>query len=297
MVRYMPGHPEALPVNMPGGGGLTALNYTLNVAPHDGTVLTMVTSTAPMDQVLGYLKAPNIDLRSLQWIGNMSDENYFLVTSRESGISDARRCNQARSAACRRRRGRYPADPCRRLQQHAGYEIQEHHRLPHRRGNESGGRAPRGRRPLDDQSPGAVCHASRRRRCLSSRFSRLGSRNLPNSRMSRCCASSRRTPEQKVVFEFLSRAVSPGRPVATNSKVPAGSRCGAAPRVRPGDEGSATARGRQAPESGYQPLDRGAGCSRWSTEILDTPAADIVRIRAGDQRRGCRGKPGEKMSR
>ena len=86
MVRYMPGHPEAVPVNMPGGGGLTALNYTLNVAPHDGTVLTMVTSTAPMEQALGLLKAPNIDLRSLQWIGNMSDENYFLVTSRESGI-------------------------------------------------------------------------------------------------------------------------------------------------------------------------------------------------------------------
>ena len=54
MVRYMPGHPEGMPVNMPGGGGLTSLNYTINVAPHDGTVLTMVTSTAPMDQALGY---------------------------------------------------------------------------------------------------------------------------------------------------------------------------------------------------------------------------------------------------
>src|SRR5262249_6337764 len=86
MVRYIPGNPEGIPVNMPGGGGLTSLNYTLNVAPHDGTVLTMVTSTAPMDQVLGYVKTPNIDLRALQWVGNVSDENYFLVTSRESGI-------------------------------------------------------------------------------------------------------------------------------------------------------------------------------------------------------------------
>src|SRR5882757_6845946 len=80
MVRYVPGAPEAIPVNMPGGGGLTSLNYTINVAPHDGTVLTMVTSTAPMDQALGNLKGLNIDLRALQWIGNMSDENYFLVT-------------------------------------------------------------------------------------------------------------------------------------------------------------------------------------------------------------------------
>ena len=38
MVRYLPGSPEAIPVNMP-ERRLTALNYTINVAPHDGTVL------------------------------------------------------------------------------------------------------------------------------------------------------------------------------------------------------------------------------------------------------------------
>ncbi len=73
IVRFIPGKPAAVPVNMPGGGGLTALNYTVNVAPHDGTVLTMVTQTTPMDQALGLDKNLKIDMRTLRWIGNMSD--------------------------------------------------------------------------------------------------------------------------------------------------------------------------------------------------------------------------------
>ena len=278
ITRYMPGHPEVLPVNMPGGGGLTALNYTLNVAPHDGTVLTMVTSTAPMDQVLGYLKAPNIDLRALQWIGNMSDENYFLVTSRESRIANARRCDQARRAARRCRCGRYPADPCRHLQQHAGHQVQEHRRLSHRRGNESGGRAPRertaARRPISRR----CLPRARMARRPSTRCFRPGSRNLPSSRTSRCCASCEDAgAEGRVRVPVAGREPRP--PGGDQQQSSGRSRRGAAPGVRPGDEGSATARGRQAPEPGYQPLDRGASCSRWWSEILDTPAADIVRIK------------------
>src|SRR4051812_17168958 len=48
MVRFIPGHPVGLPVNMPGGSGLTALNYVTDVHPKDGTVLTMVTQSFPL---------------------------------------------------------------------------------------------------------------------------------------------------------------------------------------------------------------------------------------------------------
>src|SRR4051812_30472658 len=53
MVRFIPGHPGALAVNMPGGSGLTALNYVADVHPRDGTVLTMVTQSFPLEQALG----------------------------------------------------------------------------------------------------------------------------------------------------------------------------------------------------------------------------------------------------
>src|SRR5258705_11624125 len=49
MTRHLPGNPTIVPVNMPGGGGLVALNFVANAAPRDGTVLSMITQTFPMD--------------------------------------------------------------------------------------------------------------------------------------------------------------------------------------------------------------------------------------------------------
>ncbi len=65
MVRFIPGHPTGVPVNMPGGSGLTALGYVADVHPHDGTVLTMVTQTFPMQQALGVNKKLKTDMRKL----------------------------------------------------------------------------------------------------------------------------------------------------------------------------------------------------------------------------------------
>jgi tripartite-type tricarboxylate transporter receptor subunit TctC len=93
MVRFIPGHPVGLPVNMPGGSGLTALNYVADVHPKDGTVLTMVTQTFPLEQALNLNDKLKVDMRRLNWIGNMSDASNFLLTSRASptrSIADAR---------------------------------------------------------------------------------------------------------------------------------------------------------------------------------------------------------------
>ena len=92
MMRHIPGNPTALPMNVPGGGGLTALNYFDKAAAKDGTSLTMVTQTAPMDQALGLGTKLPVDFGKLNWVGNMSDENLFLVTknSATKTIADAR---------------------------------------------------------------------------------------------------------------------------------------------------------------------------------------------------------------
>jgi tripartite-type tricarboxylate transporter receptor subunit TctC len=93
IARFIPGNPSVLPINMPGGGGLVALNYVANVAPRDGTVITMITQSFPMDQALGLDKNLKVDLRSLNWIGNMSDTNEFFFTAKSSPtktLQDAR---------------------------------------------------------------------------------------------------------------------------------------------------------------------------------------------------------------
>jgi tripartite-type tricarboxylate transporter receptor subunit TctC len=84
LVRHIPGHPQALPVNMPGAGGLVGLNYVAHVAPADGTVLTMLSATSPMDQALNLNQQVKVDMRKLSWIGNMSAENEFVVTGPKS---------------------------------------------------------------------------------------------------------------------------------------------------------------------------------------------------------------------
>lgn len=92
--RFIPGNPLVVPLNMPGGGGLVALNYLANAAPKDGTALSMITQTFPMDQALRLDKNLKVDMRALNWIGNMSSTNEFLFTAKWSPtrtLEDARR--------------------------------------------------------------------------------------------------------------------------------------------------------------------------------------------------------------
>jgi tripartite-type tricarboxylate transporter receptor subunit TctC len=93
ITRFIPGNPMVVPVNMPGGGGLVALNFVANAAPKDGTVLSMITQSFPMDQALGLNDKLKVDMRSLNWIGNMSNTNEFLYTAKSSPtrtLADAR---------------------------------------------------------------------------------------------------------------------------------------------------------------------------------------------------------------
>src|SRR3954452_19759185 len=53
MSRHIPGNPTILPINMGGGGGIKAANYVAEIAPRDGTILTLVSQGLPVDQGLG----------------------------------------------------------------------------------------------------------------------------------------------------------------------------------------------------------------------------------------------------
>src|SRR5690242_5495639 len=86
MVRHIPGNPTLLAQNMPGAGGLQAVNYLAEKAPHDGTYLTMTSQALPMDQALGYTPALKADLRSFGWIGNISDSNVLTYTWHTSPV-------------------------------------------------------------------------------------------------------------------------------------------------------------------------------------------------------------------
>ncbi len=86
MTRHIPGKPRAININMPGGGGIKAANYVAQVAPRDGTVLTIVSQGLPMYQGLKLGTKLKADMKAFNWIGNLSTSNQTLVVWHTSSI-------------------------------------------------------------------------------------------------------------------------------------------------------------------------------------------------------------------
>lgn len=91
---HIPGKPAVIPQNMPGAGGIVAINYVANVAPSDGTALTIISSALVFDQALGLTPTLKVDLKAMNWIGNLLGSNilsYVWHTSPVKTMDDARK--------------------------------------------------------------------------------------------------------------------------------------------------------------------------------------------------------------
>ena len=86
MGRHIPGGPTISPINMPGGGGIIAANHVGQMAPKDGTVLTMVSQGLPIDQALQLNPSLRVDMRNFNWIGNLVNANQLLVVWHTSKV-------------------------------------------------------------------------------------------------------------------------------------------------------------------------------------------------------------------
>src|SRR5262245_54440148 len=77
--KQIPGKPEIIVQNMPGGGSITAANYVYSVAKSDGLTLGAVTSPIYFAQLLGR-KEVQFDWTKFTWIGTPeeNDELFFM---------------------------------------------------------------------------------------------------------------------------------------------------------------------------------------------------------------------------
>ena len=71
--KYVPGLANAIVVNMPGAGGLTAANHLYNVAPQDGSTIG-VFSRATLKQPLLDTSGIKFDVTKFKWIGSPAQE-------------------------------------------------------------------------------------------------------------------------------------------------------------------------------------------------------------------------------
>lgn len=87
--NHIPGHPQIVVQNVPGGGGMVAANNLFNVSPKDGTAIAMLASSSFLVAALGERLAKFENLKFTP-IGNMSEEFDTCSVWHTSGIADAK---------------------------------------------------------------------------------------------------------------------------------------------------------------------------------------------------------------
>jgi len=84
--KRLPGRPTALAVNMPGGGGIKAMNYVNNAAPKDGSYLVMPFFNHGVFQLIRP-KGIKFDVRKMRWIGNMAELTSVLALYHKAPVT------------------------------------------------------------------------------------------------------------------------------------------------------------------------------------------------------------------
>jgi len=85
MSRHIPGTPNIIVKNMPGGGSIKAANHLYNVAPKDGSVFAAVFNTLPL-QPLVRKKGLKFDIRKFNWVGSIGKHQNICVTWHTNAI-------------------------------------------------------------------------------------------------------------------------------------------------------------------------------------------------------------------
>lgn len=85
MSKYLPGHPNIVVNNMPGAGGVRAANYIANIAPKDGSVISIMDRGLPTAPLLyGDQSNTQFDSSKLNWLGSASSESGMAVIGAKS---------------------------------------------------------------------------------------------------------------------------------------------------------------------------------------------------------------------
>lgn len=82
--KHIPGSPSVVLQPMPGAGGIVALNYLGNIAPRDGSVITVVHVTLVQEGLFN--PAARFEAGEFQWIGRLASLAFLGVASKKSGL-------------------------------------------------------------------------------------------------------------------------------------------------------------------------------------------------------------------
>ena len=84
--RHIPGQPQVVVRNMPGGGGLVMANNVANVFAKDGLHIAAPQRCVPFEPLLGDASHAKFDPLKLNWIGSINADTGVAVATRKSGV-------------------------------------------------------------------------------------------------------------------------------------------------------------------------------------------------------------------
>jgi tripartite-type tricarboxylate transporter receptor subunit TctC len=84
--NFIPGKPNVIVRNMPGGGGRVLMGHMMNIAPKDGSIIATADQSLPLAQAM---RDPGIhfDAKAFNWIGNPAADNNTVVTWHMTGVT------------------------------------------------------------------------------------------------------------------------------------------------------------------------------------------------------------------
>jgi len=83
--KHLPGNPDVIVTNMPGGGSMKVANYTYNVAPKNGTALGVFSVPVAIEPLLGRKNA-KFEALKFGWLGNMYRDTHGCAVWHEAKI-------------------------------------------------------------------------------------------------------------------------------------------------------------------------------------------------------------------
>lgn len=89
--RFVPGNPNFVVQNVPGGGGLVAANRLANTAERDGSIIAIIQRAVPQLAIKGDPNA-KFDPAKLTWLGSLSDyddDAYLVVVNADHSAKTA----------------------------------------------------------------------------------------------------------------------------------------------------------------------------------------------------------------
>jgi tripartite-type tricarboxylate transporter receptor subunit TctC len=76
--HHIPGDPSIIVQNMPGAGGMVAMDYLFHTAEHDGSVIALVENGPPLAPLFG-VKLARYDATKFNWLGTPSVETAVVL--------------------------------------------------------------------------------------------------------------------------------------------------------------------------------------------------------------------------